>query len=276
LPTWSPSSPFLGAKEFDPGKHIQLVLVAASLALAGAVDTLTGIGLLPLPGLSLLADQGAGDGCSHGRHRPGTTGGSGTRGLLAGRGRRSQHAARPVPNAGDGAGRLGQRHPPPIGSGAQEAPAGRSHHSPGWGCNSLAQAFLSAEIFPFWFSDAFLFLPTSVRGKFAGRGERFCGEGAAHWADIPLQLTGQTSLRAPPDAPFARRHGTSTWRKIFASLPAPIPPPNFSPHPSPPRPNPSKHLLRFQQGLPCCGGWWGGGFWILFPLLPEEKLRSER
>lgn len=99
MPTWSPSSPFLGAKEFDPGKHIQLVLVAASFALAGAVDTLTGIGLLPLPGLSLLADQGAGDGCSHGRHRPGATGGSGTQGLLAGHGCHGQHAARlsPVP-----------------------------------------------------------------------------------------------------------------------------------------------------------------------------------
>lgn len=39
------------------------------------------------------------------------------------------------------------------------------------------------------FSDAFLFLPTRSRGKFAGSGERFYGDGADHLQDIPASFS---------------------------------------------------------------------------------------
>lgn len=44
-------------------------------------------------------------------------------------------------------------------------PVGCSHQSPGSGCNSLAQAFLSAEIFPFDFSDACFYFSQLLSGQ---------------------------------------------------------------------------------------------------------------
>lgn len=67
------------------------------------------------------------------------------------------------------------------------------------------------------------------------------------------QTTSKTSLRAAPDTLFTRRNGTSTWRRIIASLLAPISPVNFSPHPSPPHSNPSKHLLDSSRLCPVVG-----------------------
>lgn len=88
--TWFPPPPLLGAEELDPGEDTELLLVgAAGLGLAGAADTLAGVGLLPLPRLSLLADQGAGDGCRHSRHPGGSLGGAA--GAACGGG--PQHAA---------------------------------------------------------------------------------------------------------------------------------------------------------------------------------------
>lgn len=85
------------------------------------------------------------------------------------------------------------------------------------------------------------------------------------------QITWKTARWASPDVLFTCRHGTSTWCKIIASLLAPVSPVNFSPHPSPPHSNPSKHLLDSSRGCPVAGV-----FWILFPLLPYEEIQSKR
>lgn len=71
------------------------------------------------------------------------------------------------------------------------------HRSPGAARNSLARAILSSGIFPFSLSGAFLFLPTSSRGKFAGRGERFYGDHADHLQDIPPSFSRRAICTQP-------------------------------------------------------------------------------
>lgn len=66
--TWSPPSPLLGAKEFDPGEDVQSIgFFTAPLGFTGAANAAAGIRLLPLPRLSFLPYEGAGDRCSHGQ-----------------------------------------------------------------------------------------------------------------------------------------------------------------------------------------------------------------
>lgn len=63
--TWRPPSlPFLPrSKQFDTREHVELAgLLVRAFAVARAAAASAGIRLLPLPCLSLLPDQGAGDG----------------------------------------------------------------------------------------------------------------------------------------------------------------------------------------------------------------------
>lgn len=67
-PTWSPPFPLLGAKEFDSREDVESTgFVTASFGFTGAADAPAGIGLLPLPRLPFLSDEGTGDRCSHGQ-----------------------------------------------------------------------------------------------------------------------------------------------------------------------------------------------------------------
>lgn len=60
---WSPSLPFLPrAKQLDTRKHVQFArFLVCAFAVARAAASAACVCLLPLPRLSLLADQGAGD-----------------------------------------------------------------------------------------------------------------------------------------------------------------------------------------------------------------------
>lgn len=58
--TWSPPSPLLGAKEFDPREHRQPARFLAWLRLVRAANAAAGIRFLPLPRLPFLTNKGAG------------------------------------------------------------------------------------------------------------------------------------------------------------------------------------------------------------------------
>lgn len=60
---WSPSLPFLPrAKQLDTRKHVQFArFLVCAFAVARTAASAACVCLLPLPRLSLLADQGAGD-----------------------------------------------------------------------------------------------------------------------------------------------------------------------------------------------------------------------
>lgn len=88
------------------------------------------------------------------------------------------------------------------------------------------------------------------------------------------QIACKTSLRASPGALFTRRHGTSTWRKIIASLLAPIPPVNFAPHPSPsPFKSQQTPVRLHSRGCPVAGVFRLLFFFFFFlpPLLPLRR-----
>lgn len=66
--TWSSPSPLLGAKEFDSGENVKSTgFFTVSFGFTGAAHAAAGIGLLPLPRLPFLSDEGAGNRCGHGQ-----------------------------------------------------------------------------------------------------------------------------------------------------------------------------------------------------------------
>lgn len=66
--TWSSPPPLLGAKEFDSGEDVQSTgFLTVSFGFTGAAHAAAGIGLLPLPRLPFLPDEGAGNRRSHGQ-----------------------------------------------------------------------------------------------------------------------------------------------------------------------------------------------------------------